>query len=108
MKRLSLLLLFLSAATSLAQNVSVGDTPPGISLRKYHWQQIGPGPSVDSSWKAESDAVSTSGSNSDDSPGFADRRGPYFVYSLEIQNDGRKAIKAIRWTYTIFDSKTNE
>ena len=30
------------------------------------------------------------------------------MYSLEIQNDGSKPIKAIRWNYIIFDSKTNE
>ena len=30
------------------------------------------------------------------------------MYSLEIQNDGGKPIKAIRWNYIIFDSKTNE
>lgn len=109
MKTLPLMLLCFWAVTSLAQNISVGDTPPGVTIRKYRWQQVGPGPNVDSSWKAESDSVSTSGSSSsDDSPGFAERRGPYFLYLLEIQNDGAKPIKAIRWNYTILDSKTSE
>ena len=55
------------------------------------------------------DGASLSGSSSsDDSPNFAERRGPYFLYALEIQNDGSKPIKAIRWAYTILDSKTNE
>src|ERR1700752_1540449 len=109
MKKFSLLLLCLSAATCLAQNVSIIETPPGVTIRKYRWQQVGPGPSVDASWKAESDSVSTSSStSSDESSSFAVRRGPYFVYSLEIQNDGAKPIKAIRWNYTILDSKTNE
>ena len=30
------------------------------------------------------------------------------MYSLEIQNDSDKPIRAIRWNYLIFDTKTNE
>jgi hypothetical protein len=114
MKTLSLLLLCLFllslfTVASLAQEMLNGEAPPGVTIRKYRWQQVGPGPSVDPSWKAESDSSSSSSSsNSDDSPSFAERRGPVFVYSLEIQNEGKKPIKAIRWNYIIFDSKTRE
>lgn len=99
------------AIASLAQEMQNGDAPPGVSIRKYRWQQVGPGPSVDPSWKAESDSASSgssSTSSTDDSPSFVERRGPFFIYSLEIQNDGSKPIKAIRWNYIIFDSKTHE
>src|SRR5258705_7752570 len=107
MKAVSLFLLCLWAVASLAQEIKKGETPPGVTIRRYKWQQVGPGPSVDASWKAESDSTS-SGSSSDDSSSFVERRGPFFIYSLEIQNDGGKPIKAIRWNYIIFDSKTNE
>jgi hypothetical protein len=108
---LLLLMLLLSAVISSGQDLQGGDAPPGVTIRKYKWQQVGPGPSVDSSWKAESDSVrgdSSTTSSSDDSPAVAFRRGPFFQYSVEIQNDGRKPIKAIRWDYIIVDSKTNE
>lgn len=108
MKVVPLVLLFLWPATSLSQEIRNSETPPGITIRKYKWQQVGPAPGVDSSWKAESDSPSAGTSGSDDSPSFAERRGPFFVYSIEIQNDGGKPIKAIRWNYIIFDSKTNE
>src|ERR1044071_6950130 len=111
MKAPSLFLLCLWAVTSLGQQlnqeIKKDETPPGVTVRKYKWQQVGPGPSVDPTWKAESDSTSGS-SGSDDSPSFAEKRGPSFVYSLEIQNDGGKPIKAIRWNYIISDTKTNE
>jgi hypothetical protein len=107
-KAVSLVLLCLGAVTALGQQFTKGEAPPGVTIRKYKWQQIGPGPTVDPSWKAESDSTSSSTSSSDDSPSFAERRGPFFVYSLEIQNDSDKPIKAIRWNYIIFDTKTNE
>jgi len=113
MKRVFLFLFCLCAVTCLAQDLQSGDHPPGVTIRKYKWQQVGPGPSVDSTLKAESDSPrgDSSGSTSssaDDSSSFAVRRGPFFLYSLEIQNDGSKPIKAIRWEYVIVDSKTNE
>ena len=108
MKVVFLFLLCLWAVTSLGQEIEKGEAPPGVSIRRYKWQQVGPGPSVDPSWKAESDSTSGSTSGSEDSPSFAERRGPFFVYSLEIQNDGGKPIKAIRWNYIFFDTKTKE
>jgi len=99
------LLFCLWAMTSLGQEIKTSDAPPGITIRKYSWQQVGPSPTVDPSWKAESDSPS---STSEDSATTVERRGPAFLYSLEIQNDGAKPIKAIRWNYVIFDSKTNE
>lgn len=113
MKAVSLLLLCpfllsIGAVASLGQEIQSGEAPPGVTIRKYRWQQVGPGPSVDPSWKAESDSTSSGSSSSDDSPSFAERKGPFYMYSLEIQNDGSKPIKAIRWNYMIFDSKTNE
>lgn len=108
MKVISLFLLCLWGVVSLGQEIKKGETPPGVTIRRYKWQQVGPGPSVDPSWKAESDSTSSSTSSSDDSSSFVERRGPFFVYSLEIQNDGGKPIKAIRWNYIIFDSKTDE
>jgi hypothetical protein len=112
MKAVCLFLLCLWAPSSLGQEikqaVKKGETPPGVSIRRYKWQKGGPGPSVDPTWKAESDSTSSSTSSSEDSPSFAERRGPFFLYSLEIQNDGGKPIKAIRWNYIIFDAKSNE
>jgi hypothetical protein len=108
MKLICLFLLALGVVTSQAQEIQSGETPPGITIRKYKWQQVGPGPNVDPSWKAESDSSSGSTSSSDDSPTFAERKGPFFLYSTEIQNDGGKPIKAIRWNYIIVDAKTNE
>ena len=106
-KTLSSFLLCLWVVTVQGQQIQSGETPPGITIRKYKWQQAGPGPSVDPSWKAESDSTSNT-SSSEDGPTFAERRGPFFIYSLELQNAGSKPIKAIRWNYVIFDSKTNE
>jgi hypothetical protein len=108
MKAASLLLLCLWAVASLGQEIKRSENPPGVTIRRYKWQQVGPGPSVDPSWKAESDSTSGSSTGSEDSSSFVEKRGPFFVYSLEIQNDGAKPIKAIRWNYIIFDSKTNE
>lgn len=108
MKVVFLFLLCLWVVTSPGQHIQSGELPPGITIRRYKWQQVGPGPSVDPSWKAESDSTSGGTSSSEDSPAFVERRGPFFLYTLEIQNAGGKPIKAIRWNYIIFDSKTNE
>jgi hypothetical protein len=108
MKAASLFLLCLWTVAALAQEIRKAETPPGVTIRRYKWQQVGPGPGVDPSWKAESDSASGSTSSSDDSSSFVERRGPFFVYSLEIQNDGGQPIRAIRWNYIIFDSKTKE
>jgi hypothetical protein len=108
MKAVCLVLLCLGAATSPGQQFKKGEAPPGVTIRRYKWQQVGAGPSVDPSWKAESDSTSSSSSSSEDSSSFAERRGPFFVYSLEIQNDSDKPIRAIRWNYIISDTKTKE
>ena len=88
-----------------AQTPGNNDTPPGITIRKYKWQQVGPGPSVEQSWKAESDTASLGGS-SDESPTAAGTGRTFFVYSLELVNGGSKPIKAVRWEYIISDSKS--
>jgi hypothetical protein len=108
LKAVCLVLLCLAAVTSAGQQFKKGDAPPAVTIRRYKWQQVGNGPSVDPSWKAESDSSSGSTSGSEDSPSFAERRGPFYIYSLEIQNDSNKPIKAVRWDYIIFDTKTNE
>jgi hypothetical protein len=90
-----------------AQEAASEHAPPGITVRKYKWEQVGPGPSVDQSWKAESDAASSTLS-SEESSTFAVNRRPFFVYSLELQNGGSKVIKAIRWAYIILDSKSSK
>ena len=37
--------------------------PPGVAIRKYKWEKVGPAPQVDASMKAESDSPSGSGSS---------------------------------------------
>ncbi|HEU5238043.1 MAG TPA: hypothetical protein VFU37_12985, partial [Pyrinomonadaceae bacterium] len=59
MKTGLMFLFCLWAITSLGQQIKTSDTPPGITIRKYSWQQVGPSPTVDSSWKAESDSPSS-------------------------------------------------
>jgi hypothetical protein len=91
----------------MGQDTQRDETPPGITIGKYKWQPANAGPSVDSSMKAESDSTSgdSSGTSNLESR-FVER--PAFVYSLEIKNDGPKAIKAIRWDYVITNGKTSE
>ncbi|MFN2579345.1 MAG: hypothetical protein ABR607_16870 [Pyrinomonadaceae bacterium] len=104
-------LLCLSGATCWGQTPPPGDMPPGIAIRKYKWEKVGAGPSVDSTFKAEND--SPSGNTSDSSTpaqasGLRDRDTPFFMYSVELRNDGGKAIKAVLWNYLIIDGATNE
>ncbi|MGZ8844534.1 MAG: hypothetical protein ACXW18_12785 [Pyrinomonadaceae bacterium] len=107
MKIFPLLLICVWAVTLPAQDVQRDDNPPGITVSKCKWQPANAGPSVDSSMKAESDSPSgeSSGTSNQESR-FVERAA--FVYSLEIKNDGPKAIKAIRWDYIILDRKTSE
>src|SRR5262245_17399860 len=100
-------LIFFTAVLAPAQNPGPDEGPPGITIRKYKWIQVGPGPSVDQQWKAENDSASTGGS-SDDPPSVAIGNRPFFIYSLELENGGSKAIKAIRWEYIILDTKSSE
>jgi hypothetical protein len=106
MKIFPLLLICVWAVTLPAQDLQRDDNPPGITVSKYKWQPANAGPSVDSSMKAESDSASGDSSGNNQESRFVDRAA--FVYSLEIKNDGPKAIKAIRWDYIILDSKTSE
>ena len=107
MKSLLLLLVCSWSLTLPAQDAPRDRNPPGITIAKYKWEPANAGPSVDSSIKAESDSPGgdSSGSGTPDSQ-IAERQA--FVYSVEINNGGPKAIKAIRWDYIIADSKTGE
>jgi hypothetical protein len=85
--------------------------PPGVAIRKYKWEKIGPAPSIDTSMKAESDSPSGGSSDSnvpDQASGVRSRDNTFFQYSVEVANDGNKPIKAILWDYIITDSSNNE
>jgi hypothetical protein len=99
-------LLFCTVAIAPAQDTSKGHLPDGVTIRKHKWQQVGPGPSVDQSWKAESDTASVGASGDDASTATINAR-PLFVYSFELLNGGNKPIKAIRWQYLVVDSSTS-
>ena len=106
------ILICLLTVTGLSQSLQKSDNPPGVTVGKLKWQRVGAAPTIDSSFKAESDSPS-GGSLSDpngpspDSPANI-QRGPSFTYSVEIKNDGQKSIKAILWEYLITDKKTGE
>lgn len=97
-------LLFGSITIAPAQEPN--DLPPGLTIRKYKWQQLGPGPSVEQTWKAESDSAAVGGSGDDGATATGSAR-PLFVYSLELLNGGNKPIKAIRWQYLFVESSTS-
>lgn len=104
---LTLLLALGGVSISPAQELTNSNNPPGITIRKYKWQQVGPGPSVDQTWKAESDTASLGGSSDDSSSNPVTGRS-FFVYSLELLNGGSKPIKAVRWEYIIVDSQSSK
>jgi len=112
MKIFALLLIGLAGASVFAQSPSNNEMPPGIAIRKYKWEKIGPGPSVDSSMKAESDSPSGGSSSDSNVPdqasGVRSRDNAFFQYSVEVANDGSKPIRAILWDYIITDSSNNE
>ncbi|HYW71665.1 MAG TPA: hypothetical protein VE961_11560 [Pyrinomonadaceae bacterium] len=87
------------------------EMPPGVAIRKYKWERVGPAPVVDSSMKAESDSPG-GGTNDSNVPeqasGVRSRDNTFFQYSVEVANDGNKPIKAILWDYIITDSSNNE
>lgn len=94
-----------------SQETPKNDTPPGVTIVKYKWQRVGVGPAVDANIKAESD--SATGSTSDpnvpaQASGVSDRSTPFFLYTLDLKNDGSKSIRAVLWDYLIVDSKVNE
>jgi hypothetical protein len=93
------------------QDLPKNDAPPRVTIVKYKWQRIGAGPTLDASFKAESD--SPNGSTSDpntpaQASGISDRDIPFFMYSVEVKNEGNKSIKAILWDYLIIDGSSKE
>jgi hypothetical protein len=112
MKTLALLLIGLANALAFGQAPQKDEMPPGVAIRKYKWEKIGPAPAVDSSMKAESDSPAGSGSSDpnvpDQASGLRGRDNTFFQYSVEVANDGSKPIKAILWDYIITDSSNNE
>ena len=108
MKIAALLWLCFSLIASLAQDTSQSETPPGVTIRNFKWQKAGAGYTVDAWLKAESDSVRSDPSSTATDPGSNDRATPWFLYSVEIQNDGTKSIKAIRWDYVIVNRNSPE
>jgi len=109
--KIFLVSLILFPVTYLAQDISKNDMPPGITIRKCKWEKIGPAPVIDSNMKAESD--SPTGASSDpnvpaQASGMRERDTQFYVYSVELQNDGAKPIKAVLWDYIITDSSSKE
>src|SRR5204863_4758448 len=92
----------------LAQDTSKRETPPGVTIRSFKWQKTGAGVTVDPWLKAESDSVRSDPGSSATDRGSDDRAVSWFLYSVEIQNDGTKSIKAIRWDYVIVDRNSHE
>jgi hypothetical protein len=108
MKIAALLWLCFALVASVAQDTSKSETPPGVTIRSFKWQKAGAGPTVDASLKAESDSVRSDLGSPATDPGSDDRATSWFLYSVEIQNDGTKSIKAIRWDYVIADRNSHE
>jgi hypothetical protein len=111
MKFLFLSLILFSATACFAQDNQKNNTPPGVAIRKCKWEKVGPAPVIDSAMKAESD--SPGGGTSDpnvpaQASGVRERDTQFFVYSVELANEGPKPIKAVLWDYIISDSSTNE
>ena len=108
MKIAALLWLCFSLITSLPQDASKSEAPPGVTIRSFKWQKAGAGVTVDTWLKAESDSVRSDPSSSASDSGSNDRATSWFLYSVEIQNEGTKSIKAIRWDYVITDRNSHE
>jgi len=91
------------------QDTPKTDPPPGVTIVRYKWQRIGAGPTTDATLKAESDSP---GGNTSSDPaqasGLSDRDTPFFLYSVEVKNEGNKSIKAILWDYLIIDGSSKE
>ena len=107
MKIAALLWLSFSLIAALPQDTSKSDTPPGVTIRSFKWQKAGAGATVDAWLKAESDSVRSDPSSATTDPGSGDRP-IWFLYSVEIQNDGTKSIKAVRWDYVIVNRNSLE
>jgi len=108
MKIAALLWLCLSLVAAAAQDTTKTETPPGVTIRSFKWQKTAAGPTVDPWLKAESDSVRSDPGSPTTDPGSNDRATSWFLYSVEIQNDGTKSIKAIRWDYVIVDRNSHE
>jgi hypothetical protein len=112
MKIFALFLILLANAIAFSQAPQKDQMPPGVAIRKYKWEKVGPAPQIDSSMKAESDSPSGSGSSDPNVPeqasGLRSRDNTFFQYSVEVANDGNKPIKAVLWDYIISDSSNNE
>jgi hypothetical protein len=111
MKIFALFLIGLVNVIAFAQSPEKDQMPPGVAIRKYKWEKVGPAPVVDSSMKAESDSPAGGSSDSnvpDQASGVRSRDNTFFQYSVEVANDGSKPIKAILWDYIITDSSNNE
>ena len=109
--KLFFVILILFPVACLAQDIPKSDTPPGITIHKCKWEKVGPAPVIDSNMKAESDSP-TGGTSDPNVPaqasGVRERDTQFYLYSVELQNDGAKPIKAVMWDYIISDSSTNE
>jgi hypothetical protein len=111
MKIFAFFLIAFASAIAFGQTPQKDEMPPGVAVRKYKWEKVGPAPVVDSSMKAESDSPSGGSSDSnvpDQASGVRSRDNTFFQYSVEVANDGNKPIKAILWDYIITDSSSNE
>ena len=108
MKIAALLCLCFSLIASLAQDTAQSETPPGVTVRSFKWQKAGAGSTVDPWLKAESDSVRSDPGSPTTDRGSDDRGTQWFLYSVEIQNDGTKSIKAIRWDYVTVDRNSRE
>jgi hypothetical protein len=111
MKILFVSLMLLPVTAYLAQETPQNDLPPGVAIRKYKWEKVGPAPAIDAGMKAESDSPTggTSDPNvPDQASGVRGRDNTFFQYSVELENDGAKPIKAVLWDYIITDRSTNE
>jgi hypothetical protein len=108
MKIAALLWLCFSLLGSVPQDISKSETPPGVTIRSFKWQKAGAGVTVDPWLKAESDSLRSDPSSPTTDPGSGDRGTSWFLYSVELQNDGTKSIKAIRWDYVITDRNSPE
>ena len=112
MKIFALFLILLANAIAFSQAPQKDQMPPGVAIRRYKWEKVGPAPQIDSSMKAESDSPSGGGSSDPNVPeqasGLRSRDNTFFQYSVEVANDGNKPIKAVLWDYIISDSSNNE
>src|ERR1051326_7942922 len=111
MRIVFLVLIGALSAIAVGKTPQKDQLPPGVVIRKYKWEKVGPAPSIDSSMKAESDSPSGNGSSDPNVPeqasGVRGRDNTFFQYSVEVANAGNKTIKAVLWDYIITDGSNN-